>query len=187
MGSGAGDGFSIIPNLRQWAVLLVYADKTASHDFNKNQFAFLPAWMNKWFSFFGCKNIIYVLQPIEGFGFWKGREVFGQLPRQTDYEGKIAVLTRATIRFKKSRRFRLHVHGVATRMTTAEGFIQSYGIGELPLLRQATFSIWESKTAMKKFAYQSTPHKEVIDKTYTENWYSEETFVRFKIVSIIKS
>lgn len=96
----------------------------------------------------------------------------------------IAVLTRATIRISKLKNFWKNVDGVANRMTQADGFISSIGIGEVPLLKQATFSIWESKSAMKQFAYQLQEHAEVIRKTRTEKWYSEDMFVRFIIVNV---
>jgi heme-degrading monooxygenase HmoA len=68
-------------------------------------------------------------------------------------------------------------------MSRAPGFITSFGIGEAPFFRQATFSVWASAADIKNFAYRSPEHAEVIKKTREENWYSEELFARFKIVS----
>ncbi|MFX5578821.1 hypothetical protein ABTD84_20415, partial [Acinetobacter baumannii] len=79
--------------------------------------------------------------------------MFGELPRKTDYEGPIAVLTRATKRLNKLNRFWKYVDPVASQLTGAKGFITSIGIGEVTWIKQATFSIWESKEAMKNFAY----------------------------------
>ena len=73
--------------------------------------------------------------------------------------------------------------GVASQMNSAPGFITSVGIGEVPWIKQATFSIWESKEQMKQFAYKMQEHAEVIRKTRKENWYSEDMFVRFKILA----
>jgi len=56
------------------------------------------------------------------------------------------------------------------------------GIGENPFLDQATFSIWESPEAMKKYAYQSFDHSDVIKLTRDRKWYSEELFARFAIL-----
>ncbi|MDI9364432.1 MAG: hypothetical protein QM541_05745 [Flavobacterium sp.] len=64
-------------------------------------------------------------------------------------------------------------------MLAAKGFVTSFGIGELPFVKQATFSIWDSKTNMKNFAYNLHQHKEVISKTHKEDWYSEDMFTRF--------
>ena len=110
--------------------------------------------------------------------------LFWRAAKQTDYEGPIAVLTMATIRISKLNNFWKNVDGVAGRMASANGFISSFGIGELPWLRQATFSIWESKAAMKQFAYQMQEHTEVIRKIRAENWYSEDMFVRFVILKV---
>ena len=49
------------------------------------------------------------------------------------------------------------------------------------MIKQATFSVWQNKQAMKNFAYQMKDHQEVIQKTRKQNWYSEDMFVRFKI------
>jgi heme-degrading monooxygenase HmoA len=57
----------------------------------------------------------------------------------------------------------------------------------MPYFKQATFSIWESKAAMKAFAYGSQHHKDVVAKTRKEDWYSEDMFVRFKIDGCISS
>ena len=69
-------------------------------------------------------------------------------------------------------------------MSSAKGLITSYGIGEMPWIKQATFSVWESKEDMKNFAYSVHEHKDVIRKTRSENWYKEELFVRFRILSV---
>src|SRR5204863_3891555 len=80
-----------------------------------------------------------------------------------------------------------YVDGTAAKMAEADGFVTSYGIGEMPLRKQATFSIWENKAAVKSFAYQTKEHQEVIQKTRQDNWYSEDMFVRFRITACIGS
>jgi heme-degrading monooxygenase HmoA len=103
---------------------------------------------------------------------------------KSDYEGKIVILTRATIRLSKLKSFWKNVDSIASQMANAKGFITSYGIGEIPWVKQATVSIWESKEDMKNFAYKMHNHAEVIKKTRQEKWYSEDMFVRFKIKEI---
>ncbi len=73
-------------------------------------------------------------------------------------------------------------------MASAPGFQTSFGIGEVPWIKQATFSIWSSKADMKAFAYQMHEHATVIAKTRKEKWYSEDLFMRFKpLFSLEKS
>ncbi|UOQ77376.1 hypothetical protein MUN84_01260 [Hymenobacter sp. 5516J-16] len=67
-------------------------------------------------------------------------------------------------------------------MAQAPGVRAAIGLGELPVVRQATFSLWESQQAMQDYAYRSEKHKQVIKLTRQENWYGEELFARFRVV-----
>lgn len=184
MGSGKGGSFSTTPDWNQWAIISVFPialpngvahPKLLRHAYGR----LIPTW---WRSF-KCSVNSYVLAPIEGHGTWDGKDCFGALPRNTEYEGRLAVLTRATIRLSRLRQFWGMVGGASDAMHAAPGYEKSYGIGEVPWVKQATFSIWTSKAAMKEYAYRTMAHKEVISKTRTENWYSEEMFVRFRIIA----
>ena len=73
---------------------------------------------------------------------------------------------------------------VIDKMASTRGLLKSYGIGEVPWIKQATFSIWQDKNAMKEFAYGMQQHKEVISRTRKEDWYKEEMFVRFRILDV---
>jgi hypothetical protein len=180
MGSGKNGTFDKKPDWQQWAVMAVHQGEEPAR---------IPAlpdlygrFMYRWWVALGCETLSFLLHPIEGHGMWDGKAPFGQLPKQSEYEGRIAVLTRATIRLSKLGRFWQHVAPVASRMANADGFITSFGIGEIPWIKQATFSIWRSKADMKAFAYQMKEHAEVVRKTHQEKWYSEDMFVRFKIL-----
>ena len=178
MGCGRNGSFDIIPDWRQWALLEI----PVTSDATPGTWHQTPKFFFNWWSFFRCEKWTVDLEPIEGHGTWDGKQVFGDLPKQTSFDGMIAVLTRATIRMRKLNSFWKNVGAVSSRMAGAEGFICSVGIGEVPWIKQATFSIWESKAAMKQFAYSMQEHAEVIRKTRKEDWYSEEMFVRFIIV-----
>ena len=67
----------------------------------------------------------------------------------------------------------------------AAGVRAAIGLGELPVVRQATFSVWESAQAMQQYAYRDARHREVIILTKREQWYSEELFARFRVLSSI--
>ncbi len=185
MGCGKNGTFDKTPDLQQWAILTLgneqsVVDKTKKEILNTLYGGFIAGWLG----LFGVKTITYLLDPIEGHGLWDNKKVFGELPMKSDYEGKIVILTRATIRLSKLKSFWKNVDSIASQMSTAKGFITSYGIGEIPWVKQATVSIWESKEDMKNFAYKMHNHAEVIKKTRQEKWYSEDMFVRFKIKEI---
>jgi hypothetical protein len=174
MGSGKNGSFDIHPDLNQWALLF-----TAG-----NRYVKAPAFFYAYWKFFHCDIKEFLLQPISGHGLWDKQKVFGDLPRQTDHNGVIAVLTRATIRLDRLKNFWRNVDSVASKMRGAKGLIISYGIGEMPWVKQATFSIWEDKNAMKDFAYNIQQHVDVIQRTRAEAWYKEEMFVRFRILDV---
>lgn len=170
MGSGKNGTFDIVPDLKQWAILTYSSTEK------------LPKMVGWYLSFFKTQKTILKLQPVCGHGFWDGKQPFGNLPKNEAVNGKLAVLTRATIKLSKLKSFWKNVPLVASTMGEAKGLITSYGIGEIPFVKQATLSIWENEEAMKLFAYKMNEHKTVVQKTRKENWYSEDMFVRFKVL-----
>jgi hypothetical protein len=182
MGTGKNGTFDKIPDLKQWAIMATHKNlheaATGKYD---TEFLY-GKFIQRWFKFFGCKENIYLLEPIESHGTWDGKKPFGNLPAKSSYEGRIAVLTRATIKLNKLKYFWKDVAPVAAIMVTAKGFEKSYGVGEIPWIKQATFSIWESKKAMQNFAYGMKEHAEVIKKTRQQKWYSEDMFTRFRVL-----
>jgi hypothetical protein len=185
MGCGKNGTFDKHPDWQQWGIITVNKNSIDISDekglTKKLYGSFIAAWLH----FFHCETWMVLLEPIEGHGKWDRKEPFGNLPKQSGYEGPLAILTRATIRLSKLKAFWQNVDGVASQMAGADGFITSIGIGEMPYIKQATFSIWESKEAMKQFAYQMNQHTEVIKKTRKENWYREDMFVRFKPIKTV--
>lgn len=191
MGCGKNGTFDKTPDLHQWAIMGVYTPALGQQ---VQQAAGTPQFLQVafgrfvagWIGLLARHHHSYLLQPLESHGLWNGKKVFGNLPHQSDYNGQIAVMTRATIRLRKLGRFWAHVPDAASEMAKAAGFIKSYGVGEWPWIKQATFSIWESKEAMRAFAYKSRYHKEIVKKTHAENWYSEDMFTRFEVLQTIE-
>lgn len=131
---------------------------------------------------FQCWDPVFLLEPYAGHGTWDGRSFVDPKHKTADPEGKIAVLTRATIRMSRLMHFWKAVPKTADQLEANKGFIYSIGIGEIPFVKQATFSVWESIDDMKAFAYKKMAHQDVIRRTRKESWYSEEMFLRFKIL-----
>ncbi len=178
LGTGKNGTFDKNPEWLQWGILAVHRNgDPATIDCRLS--ALYGSFIAGWCRLFGCETCTIVLEPIEGHGRWDGHAPFGDLPKQSAYTGPVAILTRATIRLSRAGRFWAHVQQVAERMAGADGFIYSVGIGELPFIKQATFSVWRDKACMQQFAYQMPEHKDVIRKTHREKWYTEDMFVRF--------
>ncbi len=181
LGCGKNGTFDKHPDWQQWGILAVHSNVNSTEHINISSIRVLyGAFINRWMQIFKCETWTILLEPLEGHGKWDKKEPFGTIARQTNYNGMIATLTRATIRLSKLNAFWQNVASAANEMEGAKGFITSVGIGEMPFIKQATFSIWESKDSMKAFAYQMHQHTAIIRKTRKENWYSEDMFVRFK-------
>lgn len=183
MGTGKNGTFDKVPDFNQWAILCVFKDESNFKNTEINPQNLYGGFIKSWLRFFSMETFTLQLEPIAGHGMWDGKNVFGSLDSNTTYNGPIATLTRATIRLTKMKHFWKHVAPIANKMTSAKGYVFSVGIGEVPWIKQATFSVWESVEDMKNFAYSMKEHREVVKKTRQEKWYSEDMFVRFKVIS----
>ncbi|MEU8383068.1 spheroidene monooxygenase [Streptosporangium sp. NPDC048865] len=96
-----------------------------------------------------------------------------------DPGGPVAVLTRASIRPARLVAFYRSVPGVDRLLAEQDGCLASVGVGEWPLARQGTFSLWRDAAAVRDFAHRGRAHRQVIGRTRAEGWYSEELFARF--------
>jgi len=186
LGCGKGGSFSKKPDWQQWAILAV-RDAVALPDTQQELLKtlygkFITAWYKRWH----CETHTFLLEPVSGHGMWNGKTPFNIPHGNQLHTGRIAVLTRATIRLKKLSRFWAHVHETSALLHKAKGLVYSVSIGEIPLIKQATFSIWNSTEEMVAFAY-ATQHADVVKKTRDEKWYAEELFVRFRILKEIKA
>ena len=182
MGTGKNGTFDKTPDFNQWAILSVFKENNLGNS-AFNTIELYGRFIKYWIRLFSMETFTIQLEPINGHGLWDGDSVFGSLDSNATYDGPIATLTRATIRLSKINHFWKHVAPIANKMTSAKGYVYSVGIGEVPWLKQATFSVWESVEYMKTFAYSMKEHREVVKKTKQENWYSEDMFVRFKVIS----
>ncbi|QDW25293.1 DUF3291 domain-containing protein [Pedobacter sp. KBS0701] len=176
MGSGKDAQVDLAPDYKHWAILTAWDNRIACDNFYRDSFVI------KWFGFFGIESFTILLNPLSSHGLWSKREPFKVEKTGKNYTGKIAVITRAAIKFNKLNEFRQNIKRAADAMRVAPGFILSAGVGENPFFDQATFSIWESAESMKAYAYQSHDHSDVIKLTRERKWYKEELFARFSIV-----
>ncbi|UOQ95940.1 spheroidene monooxygenase [Hymenobacter sp. 5317J-9] len=181
LGSGARNGFGFWPNLDRYGFMAVWDDAAAAEAF----FAQHPLWA----AYRQRSAELWTLQlsPLKAQGLWDGQRPFDyetdMLPAQP--EAPVAVLTRASIRWAKARRFWQFVEPTSAALAGAVGVRAAIGLGELPVVRQATFSVWESARAMQEYAYRDARHREVIQLTRRERWYGEELFARFRVLSSV--
>jgi heme-degrading monooxygenase HmoA len=173
MGCGSRDGFNLMPSFSQYALLCVWKSEEDADAFFKTSQLFKD-YLNHTSAF----QTIY-MKATMSHGLWGGKNPFQIDNTLHDSKQKVAVLTRATIRWKDMIRFWLDVPSVSRSLKEGQLPIFAAGVGELPLRYQATFSIWEESEAMKTFAYKNKAHVEMVKKTRKVGWYSEEMFTRF--------
>lgn len=174
LGSGQGRGFSLTPNWYRYGLMATWSSAAAAEDFFQNH-PLLEEYRQHTF-----EQWTVSLHPLQAHGLWSGQNPFTSSVQASVPDQPIAVLTRASIKLTKARDFWRHVPQASASLDNASGLIASVGLGEFPFLRQATFSIWQNESSMKDYAYRSAAHREIISKTRTQGWYSEEMFARFK-------
>jgi hypothetical protein len=186
MGCGKNGTFDIHPDFNQWALMFFYdAPEVKGTAENIIPINLVGGFISGWWRVFKVKTNMFLLEPYAGHGSWDGREFVSGHKGIEDPLGEIGVLTRATIKLSRLRSFWRAVPAAAENLSETEGLNYSVGIGEVPFIKQATFSIWENAESMKNYAYKMRAHQEVIRKTRKEGWYSEEMFLRFKIIKKI--
>lgn len=176
MGCGKDASVYLAPDFKHWAHLTVWEDEAQA-------MAYQNHWVTKYFSFFASETCFFVLKSVMSHGTWDHKEPFFTAHKSKP-QGKVAVLTRATIFRKQISRFRSFTAQAHEAMVKADGFVCAVGMGENPFNRQATFSVWESESAMQTFAYKDQIHADIIKRTRAEKWYSEECFARFEVLAM---
>lgn len=171
MGSGGKTGFSIQPNFNSYALLCVWESESMAKKYFKESKHFDRFQLN------AAEIWTVYMYNSKAHGVWNGLKPFDDF--QPYDKGVIAVITRATIKWKYLRRFWTYVPNVSDALEEQDGLLFSIGVGEYPLFMQATFSIWEDRTFMQQYAYKSKFHSEVVKKTRELGWYKEELFANF--------
>ena len=174
MGTGKGRGFSIIPDFDRYALFTCWKEEEAAQEFFKSSML-VQGFKQNSLEMFRIR-----LLPFLAKGNWEGNNPL--LPLATKpaaYEGPVVALTRAGIRWQRLAEFWSHVPGVSKNTGDVNGLLAQTGMGELPVVQQATFSVWQNEQCLQEFAYKMRQHQEVIKKTRSRNWYSEELFARF--------
>ena len=173
LGTGKGNGFNPWPDYSRYALLQVWDNEQDAELF------FQSHRLYKKYRHHSEEQWTLFMKTIKADGLWSGENPF-EVDPSAEPKGSVAIITRATIRTTRLRTFWNYVPTSERPLETAEGLIYTKGIGEVPFLQMATFSLWENEEAVKSFAYRSREHSRAIKLTRALDWYKEELFARFK-------
>lgn len=178
LGTGRGSRTSLGVDPARSAVFAVWEDDAALQEFMATS-ALAARWARTAERSGECWSVALHLRS--GHGRWDGADVLDGLVRAAA-GGPVAVLTRARVRVRSWSRFHAAACSVSATLTATSGLVAAVGIGEFPLGRLATFSLWSDAAAVCAFAARDPVHAPVVRRTRDEGWYAEELFARFSPV-----
>lgn len=171
MGSGRDGGFGLSPSLRYQGLMAFFDQAEQALAFAEQA----PAVRRR---LDRCdEGLVAVLAATSVRGSWDGHRLRAVAPAATAGQ-PVAALTRATVRPLQAARFWRQTPDSERALAAAPGCSLAAGLGEAPVLRQATFSLWDDTDAMTAYARQGA-HGSAARQALGEGWFSEWMFVRF--------
>lgn len=175
LGSGHDGGFGLKPSASRQGLFCLFDDDRSARAFLSSS-TLVHAYRDR------ARELLTLrLAPYSVRGSWSG--VTPQVSAVTPAQGPIAALTRASIRLGAAPAFWRQTPASQASLQQAPGCLLAAGLGEAPLLRQATFSVWDSVASMDAYAREGA-HLAAIRASQTHRFFTESMFVRFVPLSI---
>lgn len=170
LGSGRDGGFGLMPSASRQGLFCVFESTETANHFIDNA-PLMQRYRER-----SDELLVALLNPYSARGSWDGMalQAEGTEPDNT----LIAALTRASIRPPAATAFWQHAPAAQQGLESAPGCLLAVGLGEAPILRQATFSVWKNTAAMDAYA-RTGAHLEAIRAAWRHEFFSESMFVRF--------
>jgi spheroidene monooxygenase len=170
LGSGYQGGFGLRPSPSRQGLFALFDSEGSADDFIRHS-ATVAAYRDRSADF-----VVAKLRATSSRGTWSGARMAATAKAPAD--GPVAALTRASIRPSRAWAFWRHSPQSESALAGAAGCRLAVGLGEAPVLRQATFSVWDNQAAMDAYA-RSGAHLDAIRGAAAGDWFSESMFVRF--------
>jgi hypothetical protein len=176
LGSGFEGGFGLRPSASRQGLFLTFSSLLGAEAFIAHS-PIVRAYQDR-----ADEACIALLRATSCRGSWGGARI--EPTRAAPLDGPVAALTRASIRPSKAWTFWRHSPASEEALAQSPGCQLAVGLGEAPLLRQATFSLWDNQAAMDAYA-RSGAHLQALRGAQQGAWFSESMFVRFVPLSVI--
>jgi hypothetical protein len=184
MGSGHGGGFSLRPSATHQGLICTF-----SHIDLALKFLDSPAVQAYRSRARECWTGVLSVQSARG--HWDKQAWQASTPQSLGSEGEneqtpktpFAVLTRASIVPTKAMAFWRYAPAAQADLGQAPGCLLAMGLGEAPLVRQCTFSLWQDTAAMLQYARQGA-HQVASAAAYKHQFFSESLFVRMQVLQM---
>jgi len=174
LGTGCGESFRPRPNLRIYAVLATWPSEAIARA------RLAEGEIYRRYRAQAAEHWTVYLSAISSRGRWAGVAPFEVADGPP--EMPIAVLTRASIKPWKVAAFWRNAPDIDAQTAREPCLLFKMGMGELPWIRQVTFSIWSDLGAMTTFAYRHPYHRDAARHARERAWFSEELFARFRVL-----
>ncbi len=175
LGSGRGGGFGLLPSPSHQGLFCLFDARESAAQFVASS-PLVARYREA-----SSECLLLTLQPCSARGSWDGIALPASAPLADN--APVAALTRASIRPLAAPAFWAHAPAAQAGLAGAPGCELAIGLGEAPLLRQATFSLWRDTAAMDAYA-RTGPHQQAIRAAWQQRFFSESMFVRFAPLAI---
>ncbi len=180
LGSGK-EHFDPKPDFTVYGLLQVWDSLSAAQAYFKNHPLHQRYLKNS------SHQLCFYLKNIKSHGQWSAQNPFESHEQIDDNNPYIAVITRATIKLSMLKKFWDYVPTSQLDLINNPHLLFTAGVGERPVTQMATFSLWDDKNALRKFAYRGQNHRHAVQQTQALQWYKEEMFNRFQPYKITGS
>ena len=181
MGSGHEGGFVLRPSATHQGLVCMFENAEQADQFIDS--AAVKAYAERAKSIF-----VSALAVTSARGSWDGRawdatppERLGKYLDMDTQAAGMAALTRASIRPAKAVAFWRYAPAAQDDLKNAPGCELAMGLGEAPLVRQCTFSVWKDTPSMVDYAHTGA-HQQAIAAAYKNDFFSESMFVRMRVL-----
>ncbi len=187
MGSGHGGGFTLRPSATHQGLLCRFEHADAAMDFlhGEQVQAYRTRARECWAGLMAVRSARGEWdQQAWGLSDAQVSQLTGdrlsELPEAPE-PLPMAVLTRASIQPAKATAFWRHAPAAQASLDAAQGCLLAVGLGEAPLVRQCTFSLWQDEPSMLAYAREGA-HQLASSAAWRQKFFSESLFVRMRVL-----